>query len=98
MPDSIAAHYIQTDSTYEKNLQERHTGFIAQDVEKLANELGWKFDGVNAPKNDGDNYSIAYSQFVMPLVKAVQEQQLQIEALQQQNADLIERITKLEHK
>ena len=49
-------------------------------------------------KNEGDNYSIAYAQFVMPLIKAVQEQQLQIEALQKENADLKARMDRLEKK
>ena len=61
-----------------------HTGFLAQDVEKIANELGYEFDGVHAPVNDKDHYSLAYSQFIMPLVKAVQEQQVIIENLQKQ--------------
>ncbi|MCW3109325.1 MAG: hypothetical protein JWQ09_3831, partial [Segetibacter sp.] len=61
-----------------------HTGFLAQDVEKIANELGYTFDGVHAPANDKDHYSLAYSQFIMPLVKAVQEQQLVIEHLTRQ--------------
>lgn len=97
MADSTASHYIKDNATYEENSQLRHTGFIAQDVEKLADDLGWNFDGVNAPKNDGDNYSLAYSQFVMPLVKAVQEQQKQIETLQKQNDDLKARLDKLEN-
>ena len=56
-----------------------HTGFLAQDVEKIANDLGYQFDGVNKPAGEKDHYSLAYSQFIMPLVKAVQEQQQIIE-------------------
>ncbi len=51
----------------------RQTGFIAQEVEKIAQEIGYDFNGVHAPVDANDNYSIAYSQFVMPLVKSVQE-------------------------
>ena len=58
------------------------SGFIAQDVIKAADNANYKFDGVNKPQHDKDNYSIAYSQFVVPLVKAVQEQQTMIEQLQ----------------
>ena len=43
---------------------------------------------MHAPTGARDHYSLAYSQFVMPLVRAVQEQQAQIEALQRQNAAL----------
>ena len=66
-----------------------HTGFLAQDVEKIANELGYSFDGVHAPANEKDHYSLAYSQFIMPLVKAVQEQQQQIDALKKENEKII---------
>ncbi|WP_347268994.1 tail fiber domain-containing protein [Paracoccus sp. (in: a-proteobacteria)] len=55
--------------------EELHTGFLAQDVEKVAEELSYQFDGIHKPANDRDHYSLAYSQFIMPLVKAVQEQQ-----------------------
>ena len=37
--------------------------------------MEWWFNGVHAPENDKDNYSLSYAHFVMPLVKAVQEQQ-----------------------
>ncbi len=63
-----------------------HTGFLAQDVEKITKEMGYEFDGVHAPTNEKDNYSIAYSQFIMPLVKSVQEQQQQIEDLKKENS------------
>ena len=53
----------------------RYSGFIAQDVEKSARELGYKFSGVDVPKNDNDFYGLRYAEFVVPLVKAVQEQQ-----------------------
>ncbi len=50
-----------------------YTGFIAQDVEKAAKEIGYDFSGVDAPKNDKDMYGLRYAEFVVPLVKAVQE-------------------------
>jgi trimeric autotransporter adhesin len=65
-----------------------HTGFIAQEVEKAAKECGYNFDGVHAPNDENDNYSVAYSQFVMPLIKAVQEQQDMIEKQQKQIDEL----------
>jgi len=49
------------------------TGFIAQEVEKTAKEIGYDFSGVDAAKNDNDVYGLRYSEFVVPLVKAVQE-------------------------
>ncbi len=50
-----------------------YSGFIAQDVEKAAKELNYDFSGVDAPENDKDLYGLRYSDFVVPLVKAVQE-------------------------
>ena len=61
--------------------QMRFSGFLAQDVEQVANEVGYKFSGVDAPKNDKDTYGLRYAEFVVPLVKAVQEQQEQIATL-----------------
>jgi len=49
------------------------TGFVAQEVEAAAKELKYDFDGVDAPKNENDLYGLRYSEFVVPLVKAVQE-------------------------
>ena len=45
-----------------------------------AKDLGYEFDGVHAPANSKDHYSLAYSQFIMPLVKGMQEQQVIIES------------------
>ena len=61
-------------------LSETTTGFIAQEVEKAAAELGFDFSGVDKPKNDRDFYGLRYAEFTVPLVKAVQEQQAIIEA------------------
>lgn len=82
-----------TDSTFSmsdvKEAGDRiQTGFIAQDVEKIAKELGYTFSGVDAPQNENDHYGLRYAQFTVPLVKAVQEQQLQIELLQNQIVEL----------
>jgi hypothetical protein len=72
MPDSIKALYTNG-IEYASSAAVIHTGFIAQEVEQAANDCGYIFDGVHAPVDDKDNYSLAYSQFVVPLVKAVQE-------------------------
>jgi trimeric autotransporter adhesin len=98
MPDSIAQHYLPSVEEQAKDREYTHTGFVAQEVESTAKAIGYAFDGVNAPKNPTDNYSIAYSQFVPSLVKAVQEQQVMIDDLKSQNAELIKRIEKLESK
>jgi len=56
-----------------------YSGFIAQEVEKAAKESGYDFSGVTKPKGAKDLYSLDYSSFVVPLVKAVQEQQAMID-------------------
>ncbi len=52
--------------------------------------LGFDFSGVDAPTDAHGTYGLRYAEFVVPLVKAVQElsaqnaaQQAQIEALEQ---------------
>jgi hypothetical protein len=61
-----------------------YTGFIAQEVEVVAQKLGFDFSGVDKPKNDKDLYGLRYAEFVVPLVKAVQEQQEEITLLKKE--------------
>ncbi len=75
-----------------------HTGFIAQEVEAAAKKLNFDFDGVDKPQTKDGLYGLRYAEFVVPLVKAVQElsknnddkneeivaQNKKIDALQQQ--------------
>jgi hypothetical protein len=60
---------------YDKAQMMRRTGFIAQEVENAAGESQYDFSGVTKPDNAKDHYSLSYESFVVPLVKAVQEQQ-----------------------
>ncbi|WP_373513290.1 tail fiber domain-containing protein [Persicitalea sp.] len=55
-----------------------YTGFLAQEVETAAQSVGYDFSGVVAPANERTPYSIRYAEFVVPLVKAVQQQQSQL--------------------
>ncbi|WP_232341435.1 hypothetical protein [Hymenobacter ginkgonis] len=57
------------------------TGFLAQEVEATARQLGFRFDGIQVPANARDHYSLGYAQFVVPLVRAVQELSTENEAL-----------------
>jgi hypothetical protein len=60
----------------------REMGFIAQDLETMCRKQGIEMSNlVHVPENETDNYSIAYGMLVVPLVKAVQEQQAMIERL-----------------
>jgi trimeric autotransporter adhesin len=62
----------------------RQTGFVAQEVEAVVKKTGYVFYGVDVPKNESDHYSIRYAEFVVPLVKAVQELSINAEAQQTQ--------------
>ena len=78
------------------------TGFLAQEVEAAAKKLNYDFSGVVRPQNEHDLYSLRYSEFVVPLVKAVQELSRQNDSLksaagkqQQVNDDLQKQIDDL---
>ena len=62
----------------------RQTGFIAQEVETAATLSGFSFSGVDRPEKPGGLYGLRYADFVVPLVKAIQEQQLVIAKLTKQ--------------
>src|SRR5450432_3082396 len=59
-----------------------YTGFVAQEVETAAKSLNYDFSGVHTPQNDKDLYGLAYSEFVVPLVKAMQELSAKNDSLQ----------------
>jgi len=65
-----------------------YSGFIAQDVEKAAQNVGYDFSGIDVPANGKGVYGLGYTEFVVPLVKAVQE-------LSEQNDQLKERVNEL---
>jgi len=75
-----------------------HSGFVAQDVEKAAADAGFNFSGVDKPTTPDGLYGLRYEDFVVPLVKAVQEQQHQIETLQKGTVDMNKRIQGIEEK
>jgi len=84
---------------------EIQTGFIAQEVEAAAAESGFNFHGIDKPKNKNDYYGLRYAEFVVPLVKAVQEQEEKISKLENENTglkqqlnELLNRIEKLESR
>jgi hypothetical protein len=61
------------------------TGFIAQDVDKAAKRIGYDFSGID---KSGNIMGLRYSDFVVPLVKAIQELSKQNEDLQKQIDEL----------
>jgi len=101
-----------TPAVYDESNSIKRTGFIAQEVAAAAKKLGYDFDGVKVPATDKQYYSLSYASFVVPLVKAMQEQQQSIkdlekknellqqqnELVQEQNAAILKRLSALEKK
>jgi hypothetical protein len=67
-----------------ENAKTVFSGFIAQEVEQAAKDVNYDFGGIDKPKNEKDMYGLRYAEFVVPLVKAMQEQQLIIDSLRMQ--------------
>lgn len=70
----------------------RQSGFVAQEVEALVKKSGYVFHGVESPQNDKDHYSIRYAEFVVPLVKAVQELHAVVNSQMSEIAELKQRL------
>jgi hypothetical protein len=82
----------EAEALIQKGIQEKEkiirTGFAAQEVEEAAKRIGYDFSGVDKPANEHTPYGLRYSDFVVPLVKAVQELSKQNEDLQKQIDEL----------
>lgn len=87
---------LRSEKSLKKKSEIRQTGLIAQEVEKVANSLGYAFSGINRPQNDNDHYSLRYAEFVVPLVKAVQELNEELVDLKKENAEMKVRILRME--
>lgn len=78
------------------------SGFIAQEVELAAKKSGYDFSGID---KSGNILGLRYSEFVVPLVKAIQELSEQNKELEKRlkelymmNVELEQRVNKLENK
>ncbi|NPA33795.1 MAG: hypothetical protein GXO48_02570 [Chlorobi bacterium] len=68
----------------------RFSGFIAQEVDSILKSIGAHFGGLYTPYEVGGDsltYSLSYEMFVVPLVKAIQEQQKILKDQEQQLAN-----------
>lgn len=85
--------YLHNDSSRAKNVYNH--GFIAQEVKNILDQNSLEFGGYNDMKQNGgrDILSLGYTEFIAPIVKAIQEQQVIIE---DQRIRLEEQKTKLE--
>jgi len=66
----------------------RFSGLLAQEVEMAAIDANYEFSGIDKPENAHTPYGLRYAEFVVPLIKAMQEmkglidlQQVEIERL-----------------
>ena len=73
-----------------------YSGFIAQEVERVTNLIGYDFNGITIPKNQNERYGLKYRSFTVPLVKTIQEQQKMIEKQEELIEAIKKRIEKLE--
>lgn len=94
MSDSIRQRRLEGQD-YDASTARIQTGFLAQDVEQVCKDLNYNFSGLHVPESEVDNYSLAYGSFVPLLVKGMQEQQEQIEALKTENTLLKAQINEL---
>jgi hypothetical protein len=69
------------------------TGFVAQDVEEAAKSVNYDFSGVDV--DETGIYGLRYAEFVVPLVKAVQELSEQNDRLQTQNDQMQAQVNEL---
>jgi hypothetical protein len=72
-----------------------YSGFVAQDVEEAAKKLGYEFSGVDKPESKDGLYGLRYADFVVPLVKAVQELSKENEELKKKDEDLRKEVAEL---
>jgi hypothetical protein len=97
IPSHITRNALLPDFPHKYDVESvRQTGFLAQEVEAAAIASGYDFSGVTIPRNDHMLYAVSYESFVVPLVKAVQEQQAIIVAQQQQISSLEARLNTME--
>jgi hypothetical protein len=65
-----------------ENIQ--YTGFIAQQVDSVAQSMGYDFSGISKPTEPNGLYGLRYSTFVAPLVNAIKELSLIVDSLKKQ--------------
>ena len=76
----------------------KFSGFRAQEVEKAAQEAGYYFSGVDKPESGNGLWGLRYAEFVVPMIKGMQEQQDMINTLKEQNKEQQKMIEELQKK
>lgn len=87
--DTVDSLYVDAQAeSIRKKESIRYSGFSAQQVEEAAAAVQYDFSGLHKPEGIRDHYSLEYAEFVVPMVKAIQEQQQLIEQLKESNTQL----------
>ena len=73
----------------------RRDGLIAQDVQQTMKELGLEFSGLIIDDDADKTLNLAYAEFVIPLINAVQELNVKNQQLQQKNQDFEQALLEL---
>jgi len=77
--------------------QKAEYGFIAQEVDETIKSVGATQNGMITIDDEG-MYNLRYNDLIAPLVKVAQELNNKVESLEKTNAELLERILKLEER
>jgi hypothetical protein len=98
--NKVQNYAIKEDWESKYNIEKiRFSGFLAQEVKRTAQEVGYDFSGVDKPEDAYGLWGLRYAEFTVPLVKSVQELheknlaiQTENQHLQNQVADLLKRM------
>ena len=98
--NKVQNYDIKEDWESKYNIEKiRFSGFLAQEVKRTAQEVGYDFSGVDKPEDANGLWGLRYAEFTVPLVKSVQELheknlaiQTENQHLQNQVADLLKRM------
>jgi hypothetical protein len=98
--NKVQNYAIKEDWDSKYNIEKmRFSGFLAQEVKRTAQEVGYDFSGVDKPDESNGLWGLRYAEFTVPLVKAVQElyeknlvMQTENQKLQNQVSDLLKRM------
>jgi hypothetical protein len=92
LPENMKKDYLNKDCS--SLMKIKHSGFLAQEVEQAAKKTGYIFDAIKVPANNDEYYGLSYSLFVVPLIKAIQEQQLMLNESRQKINEISKKINR----
>ncbi|NTV83787.1 MAG: hypothetical protein HGA23_05735, partial [Bacteroidales bacterium] len=91
--DDLGLEFIMKMKTASYNYTEdennsRRDGLIAQDVQQVLDDMNLEFSGLVVDDDEMKTLNLSYSEFVIPLINAVKEQQAEIELLKKEIEEL----------